>query len=73
MVTIEADNIAAETGIMKRIEDTPGVISVKLVYAYSENGLEQEIRKVEDAADFPEWLNEHTSARYIPYSGKLDM
>jgi len=73
VVSIEAENIAAETAIMKKIEDTPGVMSVKLVYSYSENELEQEIKTVEEAADFPKWLNDDTDARNIPYSGKLDM
>jgi len=71
VVSIEAENIAAETGIMKKIENTPGVVSAKLVFAYSEHELEQEMRKVEESADFPEWLNDDTNAKDIPYSGKL--
>lgn len=73
IVSIEAEDIAAETGIMKKIENTPGVISVRLVYSYSENELVQEMKKVEEAADFPEWLNDQTGAKDIPYSGKLKM
>ena len=73
IASIEAENIAAETGIMRKIENTPGVISARLVYAYSEDELEQEMRKVEESADSPEWLNDHTDARDIPYSGKLKM
>jgi nitrate reductase NapAB chaperone NapD len=73
IVSIEAENISAETGIMRKIENTPGVISVKLVFAYSEHELEQEMKKVEEAPDFPEWLNDETSAKDIPYSGKLKM
>jgi nitrate reductase NapAB chaperone NapD len=73
IVSIEAADIAAETGIMKKIENTPGVISVRLVYSYSENELAQEMKKVEEADDFPEWLNDQTGAKDIPYSGKLKM
>ena len=71
IVSIEAKDISAETGIMKKIEETPGVLSAKLVYAYSENELEQEMQKVANAPNFPEWLNDQTDARDIPYSGKL--
>ena len=72
IVTIEAENIEAETSAMKKIENIEGVISARLVYAYNENELDLERKKVELSKDFPEWLNDETmNAKSIPYSGKL--
>jgi len=71
IVSIEAENIDAETGIFRKIENTPGVLSAHLVYAYSEDELKQEMKKVEQSSDHPEWLNKDTQARDIPYSGRL--
>lgn len=74
IVTIEAENIAGATSVMKRIENTPGVLSVQLAYAYSEDELETEMQRVNAAPDFPGWLNEDSvRAGDIPYSGKLKM
>lgn len=71
IVSIEAENIDAETVIFRKIENTPGVMSARLVYAYSENEVEQEMKKVEQSSEYPEWLNKDTQAREIPYSGRL--
>lgn len=74
IVTIEAENIAEETAIMKKIESIAGVISINLVYAYNEDELEKEMEKVEQASDYPTWLNdENAKANKIPYSGKLNI
>jgi len=74
ILTIEAEDIATETAAMKKIEETPGVVSAKLVYAYSEHELAKELEKVEQSADYPEWLNDdHANAKDIPYSGRLKM
>jgi nitrate reductase NapD len=71
VVSIEAEDIAAETGVMKEIENTAGVVSAKLVFAYSENEIEDEMRKIEQSANLPEWLNTDADAKDIPYSGRL--
>ena len=72
--TIEAEDIAGETAIMKKVEDSEGVMSVKLVYAYSEDELEAARENVEISDDYPKWLNdEKTDSRDIPYSGNLKM
>ena len=71
IVSLEAENLDAETGIFRKIEKTPGVMSARLVYAYSENEVEQDMKNVEQSAEYPEWLNKDTHAREIPYSGKL--
>ena len=71
VVSIEAENIGAETAIFRKIENTPGVISARLAYSYSENELEQEMKKIEQSPEYPEWLNDETRAPEIPYSGKL--
>lgn len=74
IITIEAENIEAEIGIIKKIENIRGVISVRMVFAYSENELEAEREKIELSDDYPEWLNEEeTEAKNIPYSGKLKL
>jgi nitrate reductase NapAB chaperone NapD len=74
VITIEAEDIAGETTIMKKVEDTEGVLSVKMVYAYSENELEAARENVEFSEDLPEWLNnENTDSKDIPYSGRLKM
>lgn len=72
IVSIEGENIESESGKMKQIENIDGVISAKLVYAYSADELDAEKQKIELSGDFPEWLNkENIDVRDIPYSGRL--
>lgn len=71
ILSIEAENLDAETEIFRKIETTPGVISARLAYAYSENEVAQDMKNVLESAEYPEWLNKETHAREIPYSGKL--
>ena len=71
-VTIEGESIDNEIAVVKQLETIPGVLSVEIVYSYSENELEKERNKIEMGADFPEWLNdENISASDIRYHGNL--
>lgn len=72
IVTMEAENLDGEIKAVKQLESIPEVLSVEIVYAYSEEELEQNRDKIERAGDFPEWLNDDTlKAGEIKYQGNL--
>lgn len=72
IVTIEAENTDGESKIMKEVQQISGVLSVNMVYSYSENELDQIRKNLDNAQDIPDWLNDETvTAKKIPYSGNL--
>ena len=72
IVTIEGENVGEEIKKLKKIEQTPGVISASLIYSYCEEELEAEKDKLQKFGDFPDWLNdENVKAQDIKYSGDL--
>lgn len=72
IVTIEGENVSEEIRKLRLIEKTPNVISASMVYSFCEDELEQEKKKLNAFADFPEWLNdENIEAKDIKYNGNL--
>jgi len=72
IITLEAEDINGEIALIKVIEQIDGIISVEMVYAYSEEELEKERDKVEFADETPQWLNNDSmDARAIKYGGDL--
>lgn len=72
IITIEATDVSEEIAVIKEIEKTEGVLSVEMVYAYSEEELDRERDKVEVADDTPDWLNNDSlDAKQIRYGGNL--
>ena len=72
IVTLEAEGADSEVVILKRIQALPNVLSADLVYAYSEDELEQERSQMEQAQPMPDWLNdENASLKDIQYKGDL--
>jgi len=72
IITIEAEDVSGEIAIIKTIENIEHVLSVEMVYAYSEEELEKERDKVEFAEETPQWLNNDSmDARDIRYGGDL--
>lgn len=72
IITIEAKDVNAEIGIVRSIEQINHVLTVEMVYAYSEDELEKERDKVEFASETPEWLNnDNIDANQIKYGGDL--
>ncbi len=71
IVTIEGKDTEEEVGKLKRIQALPHVISAEMVFAYSEDELEQEREKLERTEDnIPEWLNDpDAKLRDIHYGG----
>ena len=72
VVTIEGDSTSEEISKLKKIESIKGVVSAEMVFAYSEDELEIERKKIEFAEDVPQWLNDETvKAEQIKYKGDL--
>ncbi len=72
VVVIEGESTDEEIRKLKQIEKLGDVLSVGVVFAYSEDELEQERDKIEMAAATPEWLNnENIKAEDIKYKGDL--
>ncbi|SMO90288.1 periplasmic nitrate reductase chaperone NapD [Saccharicrinis carchari] len=72
IVTLEAADVSGEIALVKTIEQIRDVVAVEMVYAYSEDELEQERDKLDLADDTPQWLNnESMDAREIKYGGDL--
>lgn len=72
IITIEAKDVNGEIAIVKEIEQLNNVLSVEIVYAYSEEELEKERHKVDFAEETPAWLNNNNvDARQINYGGDL--
>ncbi len=72
VITLEGKNTEEEINKLKQIEKMEGVVSAEMVYAYSEDELEKERNKIEQATQVPEWLNnENIKAEQIKYKGDL--
>lgn len=73
IVTIEGKNTEEEITKLKKIQQIPNIISAEMAFAYSEDELETEREKLENASDnIPEWLNDpDAEIRDIKYNGDL--
>jgi nitrate reductase NapD len=73
IVTIEGANTEEEIKKLKKLNAIPHVISAEMVFAYSEDELEQDRDKLEKIKDnIPEWLNDpNAKLRDIKYGGDL--
>ncbi len=72
VITLEGKDTEEEVNKLKQIEKMEGVISAEMVYAYSEDELEKERNKIEQATQVPEWLNDNNiKAEQIKYKGDL--
>lgn len=72
IVTIEGEGVEDEIKKLKQIQQIPDVISAEMVYAYSEDELNNEKDKLRKSDHLPEWLNdENVKAEDIKYGGDL--
>lgn len=73
IVTIEGKDTEEEITKLKLIQTIPNVISAEMVFAYSEDELDQQRQKLEQAEDnIPDWLNDpNAKMRDIKYGGDL--
>lgn len=73
IVTIEGVNTQEEIKKLKKLNAIKNVISAEMVFAYSEEELEQDRNKLEKIKDnLPEWLNDpNTKLHDIKYGGDL--
>jgi len=73
IVTIEGKDTEEEISKLKNIQEIPFVISAEMIFAYSEDELEQERDKLEGSDDnIPEWLNSpDATMKDIKYGGDL--
>lgn len=73
IVTIEGKDTGEEISKLKNLQALPHVISAEMVFAYSEDELEQERQKLESSKDnIPDWLNDPDAPmKDIKYGGDL--
>ncbi len=73
IVTVEGEGVSEEIAKVKKIQETPHVISAEMMMAYSEEELEEERNKLEmGGPNIPEMLNDDTlRAEDIVYHGDL--
>ncbi|MEA3513133.1 MAG: chaperone NapD [Campylobacterota bacterium] len=72
IITIEGEDVSQELKKMKVIEMIPHVISAEMQMAYSEDELEANMQKLENADVVPKMLNdEDIDPRDIVYRGDL--
>lgn len=72
ILTIEGENIDEEIKKIKKIQQTPNVISADMMMAYSEDELEKEREKVDINSLVPDMLNDDTiNAKDIVYYGDI--
>lgn len=72
IIVIEGNNSNDEIKKMRAIEAIEKVLSVELIYSYSENEIENNRSQIEQSGEQPEWLNDETiDASNIPYNGNL--
>ena len=73
IITIEGKDTEEEVKKLKNVQALPHVVSAEMAFAYSEEELEQERRKLENAKDnIPDWLNDpNAKLRDIKYHGDL--
>ena len=73
IVTIEGANVDEEVKMLRQIQAIPHVITADLMYAYTEEELNQEKEKISKADSLPEWLNdENVKAGDIKYLGNIN-
>ena len=73
IVTIEGKDTEEEITKLRSIQQIPNIISAEMVFAYSEDELEAEREKLENAEDnIPDWLNDpDAKMKDIKYGGDL--
>ncbi len=73
IVTIEGKDTGEEINKLERLQEIEHVISADMVFAYSEDELEEERQKLENSEDnIPDWLNDpDAKMRDIKYGGDL--
>ena len=73
IVTIEGKDTEEEVGKLKALQQIPGVVAADLVFAYSENELEDQRSQLEKTEDnIPKWLNDpEATTKDIRYGGDL--
>ncbi len=73
IVTIEGKDTDEEIGKLMKLQALPHVISAEMVFAYSEDELEQAREELENSDDnTPDWLNDPDAPmRDIKYGGDL--
>jgi nitrate reductase NapD len=73
IVTIEGIDTDEEIIKFKKLQAIPNVISAEMVFAYSEDELEQEREKLENfKGNIPDWLNDpNDKISDIKYRGDL--
>lgn len=73
IVTIEGKDTGEEVTKLKMIQSIPDVSSAEMVFAYSEDELENEKQKLDSKEDnIPEWLNDpEAKLKDIRYNGDL--
>jgi len=73
IVTIEGKDTGEEIKKLENLQSLQHVISADMVFAYSENELDQERKKLENSKDnIPDWLNDpDAKIRDIKYGGDL--
>lgn len=72
IVTIEGNDTDEELQKLNAIKRFEEVITADLIYAYSEQELEEARDKIEIAESTPPWLNdENIDARSIKYGGDI--
>ena len=72
IVTIEGTGVEEEVAKLQMIQRFPYVISAEMVFAYSENELEENRKFLEKNDKLPEWLNDpDAKLSDIQYNGDL--
>jgi nitrate reductase NapD len=73
IITIEGKDTEEEISKLKKLQAMPNVVSAEMVFAYSEDELEQDRDKLEKMKDnIPAWLNDpDAKIRDIKYGGDL--
>lgn len=73
IVTIEGKDTSEEVAKLKMIQNLPDVSSAEMVFAYSEDELENEKQKLDSNDDnLPKWLNDpEAKLKDIKYNGDL--
>jgi len=72
IVTIEGAGVEEEVAKMQAIQKFPMVISAEMVFAYSEDELEENRKLLDNNEELPGWLNDpNAKVSDITYNGDL--
>ncbi len=72
IVTIEGSGVEEEVAKLQMIQHFPNVISAEMVFAYSEDELEENREFLEKNDNLPKWLNDpNAKLSDIKYNGDL--